>query len=163
MFDFLLYKVKVVLMSLNKCNSRWAIMSIQFLESVCTQQKLVNLRFGLKPKCAVRLLVSVKNQTKSEIINVPWSGSLYIEMWLCWSRHVCVVAVGVIAARDALLTFMVGGTKFDEAKKVLENMGKNIIHCGPVGTGQVCIVVMLQYVHQLTDWLSTWCNVPLNT
>jgi len=46
---------------------------------------------------------------------------------------------------------MVGGTKFDEAKKVLENMGKNIIHCGPVGTGQVCIVVVLQYVHQLTD------------
>lgn len=52
---------------------------------------------------------------------------------------VCVVCAGVIAARDALLTFMVGGTKFDEAKKVLENMGKNIIHCGPVGTGQVCL------------------------
>jgi len=34
---------------------------------------------------------------------------------------------------------MVGGTKFDDAKKVLENMGKNIIHCGPVGTGQVRI------------------------
>jgi len=34
---------------------------------------------------------------------------------------------------------MVGGTKFDEAKKVLENMGKNVIHCGPVGTGQVCV------------------------
>ena len=49
----------------------------------------------------------------------------------------CVVAIGVLAARDALLTFMVGGNKFDEAKKVLENMGKNIIHCGPVGTGQV--------------------------
>jgi len=46
--------------------------------------------------------------------------------------------VGVVAARDALLTFMVGGSKFDEAKKVLENMGKNVIHCGPVGTGQVC-------------------------
>jgi len=45
--------------------------------------------------------------------------------------------IGVVAARDALLTFMVGGQKFDEAKKVLENMGKNIIHCGPVGTGQV--------------------------
>jgi len=45
---------------------------------------------------------------------------------------------GVVAARDALLTFMVGGEKFDEAKKVLDNMGKNIIHCGPVGTGQVC-------------------------
>ena len=69
----------------------------------------------------------------------------------CWSLSsrfgiiemgVCVV-VGVIAARDALLTFMVGGTKFDEAKKVLENMGKNVVHCGPVGTGQVCVIVTL--------------------
>ena len=51
--------------------------------------------------------------------------------------RLCVVTVGVVAARDALLTFMVGGTKFEEAKKVLENMGKNVIHCGPVGTGQV--------------------------
>lgn len=46
------------------------------------------------------------------------------------------VSGGVVAARDGLLTFMVGGKKFDEAKKILENMGKNIIHCGPVGTGQ---------------------------
>jgi len=56
-------------------------------------------------------------------------------------------SVGVIAARDALLTFMVGGEKFDEAKKVLENMGKNVIHCGPVGTGQVHISVMLQVMY----------------
>ena len=55
----------------------------------------------------------------------------------------CVI--GVVAARDALLTFMVGGSKFDEAKKVLENIGKNIIHCGPVGTGQVCNVVSVLY------------------
>jgi len=59
---------------------------------------------------------------------------------------VYVVDVGVVAARDALLTFMVGGTKFDEAKKVLENMGKNVIHCGPVGMGQVCFTLMLSYV-----------------
>jgi len=48
-----------------------------------------------------------------------------------------------------LLTFMVGGTKFDEAKKVLENMGKNIIHCGPVGTGQVS--VRSSFITWLTD------------
>jgi len=42
---------------------------------------------------------------------------------------------------------MVGGEKFDEAKKVLENMGKNVIHCGPVGTGQVHISVMLQVMY----------------
>ena len=59
------------------------------------------------------------------------------------------VLVGVVAAKDALLTFMVGGTKFDEAKKVLENMGKNVIHCGPVGMGQVRIMI-IQYSVLLT-------------
>ena len=54
-----------------------------------------------------------------------------------------------------MLTFMVGGTNFDEAKKVLENMGKNIIHCGPVGMGQVCIMTTLRSV-KLTK--SFWVN-----
>lgn len=33
---------------------------------------------------------------------------------------------------------MVGGPteKFDEAKALLDCMGKNIVHCGKVGTGQ---------------------------
>ncbi|CAI9735651.1 3-hydroxyisobutyrate dehydrogenase, mitochondrial-like [Octopus vulgaris] len=48
------------------------------------------------------------------------------------------VSGGILAARDALLTFMVGGTEsgFAESKKVLDLMGKNVIHCGPSGTGQ---------------------------
>ncbi|EDV20896.1 uncharacterized protein TRIADDRAFT_50898 [Trichoplax adhaerens] len=48
------------------------------------------------------------------------------------------VSGGVVAARDALLTFMVGGPeeKFDEVKSILDCMGKNIVHCGKVGTGQ---------------------------
>lgn len=48
--------------------------------------------------------------------------------------------LGVVAARDALLTFMVGGPEkyFEQAKALLSNMGKNVVHCGPVGTGQVC-------------------------
>jgi 3-hydroxyisobutyrate dehydrogenase len=46
------------------------------------------------------------------------------------------VSGGTVAARDGLLTFMVGGKKFDDAKKILELMGKNIINCGPCGTGQ---------------------------
>lgn len=48
-------------------------------------------------------------------------------------------STGVNAARDAALTFMVGGpeTSFIEAKAVLDNMGKNVIHCGAVGNGQV--------------------------
>jgi 3-hydroxyisobutyrate dehydrogenase len=46
---------------------------------------------------------------------------------------------GVNAARQALLTFMVGGpeSKFPEAQEILQNMGKNVVHCGAVGTGQV--------------------------
>ena len=46
---------------------------------------------------------------------------------------------GVNVAKQALLTFMVGGpeTSFDAAKSILENMGKNVVHCGAVSTGQV--------------------------
>lgn len=48
------------------------------------------------------------------------------------------VSGGVNAARDAGLTFMVGApaVSFDAAQKYLSAMGKNIVHCGPVGTGQ---------------------------
>jgi 3-hydroxyisobutyrate dehydrogenase len=37
------------------------------------------------------------------------------------------------------LTFMVGGENegFKQAEKILQHMGKNIIHTGAVGTGQV--------------------------
>lgn len=45
----------------------------------------------------------------------------------------------MVAARDALLTFMVGGHEagFARGKTILEKMGKNVVHCGPSGTGQV--------------------------
>jgi 3-hydroxyisobutyrate dehydrogenase len=50
----------------------------------------------------------------------------------------CPVSGGVVAARDAGLTFMVGGLvgDFERAKVILSHMGKNIVHCGPTGTGQ---------------------------
>lgn len=46
------------------------------------------------------------------------------------------------AAKQALLTFMVGGpdSKFPEAQEILQNMGKNVVHCGAVGTGQVGVL-----------------------
>ncbi len=55
----------------------------------------------------------------------------------------------MIAARDATLTFMVGGNdeNFPQAENILRNIGKNVMHCGAVGTGQVLI---LYY-----DWHST--------
>jgi 3-hydroxyisobutyrate dehydrogenase len=51
----------------------------------------------------------------------------------------CFQFSGVNAARDAGLTFMVGGSEncFKSAEKFLSIMGKNVVHCGPVGTGQV--------------------------
>ena len=55
------------------------------------------------------------------------------------SIYCYILSLGVVAARDALLTFMVGGPDkyFAPAKDLLSNMGKNVVHCGPVGTGQV--------------------------
>lgn len=48
------------------------------------------------------------------------------------------VSGGVNAARDAILTFMVGSPEesFENAKELLDCMGKNVVHCGAVGTGQ---------------------------
>ncbi|KAK7092221.1 hypothetical protein V1264_008007 [Littorina saxatilis] len=48
------------------------------------------------------------------------------------------VSGGVNAARDAGLTFMVGSPdqSFGKVKEILDKMGKNVVHCGSVGTGQ---------------------------
>ncbi|KNC77976.1 3-hydroxyisobutyrate dehydrogenase [Sphaeroforma arctica JP610] len=49
------------------------------------------------------------------------------------------VSGGVGGAENGTLTFMVGGDdeSFAKAKEVLTDMGKNIVHCGGVGTGEV--------------------------
>ncbi|HDS0919663.1 TPA: 3-hydroxyisobutyrate dehydrogenase [Pseudomonas putida] len=49
------------------------------------------------------------------------------------------VSGGTGGATAGTLTFMVGGTPsdFELARPVLEAMGKNIVHCGAVGNGQV--------------------------
>ena len=49
------------------------------------------------------------------------------------------VSGGVTGADAATLTFMCGGDKksFDKAKPILASMGKNIVHCGNAGLGQV--------------------------
>uniref|UniRef100_A0A2P2HY37 3-hydroxyisobutyrate dehydrogenase n=1 Tax=Hirondellea gigas TaxID=1518452 RepID=A0A2P2HY37_9CRUS len=50
----------------------------------------------------------------------------------------CPVSGGVNASKDGTLTFMVGGpaNEFVAANELLSCMGKNIVHCGDVGTGQ---------------------------
>lgn len=49
------------------------------------------------------------------------------------------VSGGVSGAENATLTFMVGGetADFEAARPILEAMGKNIVHCGGPGNGQV--------------------------
>jgi 3-hydroxyisobutyrate dehydrogenase len=49
------------------------------------------------------------------------------------------VSGGTVGAEAATLTFMVGGDEnaFVVAKPILEKMGKNVVHCGAPGTGQV--------------------------
>ena len=46
---------------------------------------------------------------------------------------------GVTAAKGGTLTFMVGGKDeaYEKAAKILQHMGKNVIHTGATGTGQV--------------------------
>jgi len=49
------------------------------------------------------------------------------------------VSGGVGGAENATLTFMVGGESrdFEAARPVLQAMGKNLVHCGASGNGQV--------------------------
>ena len=45
---------------------------------------------------------------------------------------------GVLAANAGTLTFMVGANEaadFEKAKNLLLDMGKNVTHCGKVGSG----------------------------
>lgn len=52
------------------------------------------------------------------------------------------VSGGILAAKSATLTFMVGGPaqQFAIAEQLLEHMAKNVVHCGSVGTGQAAKV-----------------------
>jgi 3-hydroxyisobutyrate dehydrogenase len=49
------------------------------------------------------------------------------------------VSGGVAGAEAGTLTFMVGGAaaEFEAAKPILQCMGKNVVHCGASGNGQV--------------------------
>ncbi|GLU37378.1 3-hydroxyisobutyrate dehydrogenase [Pseudomonas sp. NBRC 100443] len=52
------------------------------------------------------------------------------------------VSGGTLGAANGTLTFMVGGAldDFERARPVLAGMGKNIVHCGGAGNGQVAKV-----------------------
>lgn len=48
------------------------------------------------------------------------------------------INLGVNSAKNASLTFMVGGKEkdYEAAKELLLCMGENVVHCGSIGTGQ---------------------------
>lgn len=63
------------------------------------------------------------------------------------------VSGGTAAAQAGSLTFMVGGKAedFERAKPILDAMGKNIFHAGPLGNGQVAKICnnMLLAIHMV--------------
>lgn len=91
------------------------------------------------------------------LLEAAQSGSLFIDcstIDVSTSRNVAKTAIdlgrqidfldapvsgGVPGAEKGTLTFMVGGTEdgFRRAENILRCMGKNIVHCGPAGNGQV--------------------------
>lgn len=79
---------------------------------------------------------------KALYLDAPVSGGgricLVMQIFYFYFQHVS----GVMAAQNALLTFMVGGDAkaFAECEPILQLMGKNIVHCGRVGTGQAAKV-----------------------
>lgn len=63
------------------------------------------------------------------------------------------VSGGVTAAEAGTLTFMCGGSEaaFEMGKEILKDMGKNIFHAGPSGSGQVAKMCnnMLLAIHMI--------------
>ncbi|MGI8944523.1 MAG: 3-hydroxyisobutyrate dehydrogenase [Qipengyuania sp.] len=63
------------------------------------------------------------------------------------------VSGGIAAANGGTLTFMVGGTgqAFERARKVLDPMGKAVIHAGDAGAGQTAKICnnMLLAIHMI--------------
>jgi 3-hydroxyisobutyrate dehydrogenase len=77
----------------------------------------------IDPTVAKQVREEIVRAGRGEMIDAPISG-------------------GVGGAEKGTLTFMVGGeeTAFTQARPLLESMGKNIVHCGANGTGQVAKV-----------------------
>lgn len=72
----------------------------------------------------------------------PCIVSAYLDVTCKPILIILCIYLGVMAAKNATLTFMVGGpeAKFPEAKELLSLMGKNVVHCGGVSSGQVCVI-----------------------
>lgn len=79
------------------------------------------------------------------------------------------VSGGTGGAAAGTLTFMVGASAelFATLKPVLEQMGRNIVHCGEVGTGQIAKIcnnlllgISMIGVSRPWPWATRWASTP---
>lgn len=79
------------------------------------------------------------------------------------------VSGGTGGAAAGTLTFMVGASAelFATLKPVLEQMGRNIVHCGEVGTGQIAKIcnnlllgISMIGVSKPWPWAMRWASTP---
>ena len=67
--------------------------------------------------------------------------------------------IGVNGAKAGTLTFMVGGSEaaFAALQPILAVMGKNIVHCGPVGHGQIAKICNNMLLgHYALDYINAY-------
>jgi 3-hydroxyisobutyrate dehydrogenase-like beta-hydroxyacid dehydrogenase len=89
--------------------------------------------------------------TREMATKVRASGGEYLDAPIARTRQ---------AAEDGTLSIMVGGEKqaFEQGRPILECMGSEVTHCGPVGAGQVVKIlnnmVLFQTVHALSEALA---------
>lgn len=91
------------------------------------------------PSFSPRLVACVRIRTVSAIFGSGGLSLLTAQLLNLVVLPRMVSPIGVGGAQAGTLTFMVGGPKdeFEAAKEYLKDMGKNIVHCGDAGTGQV--------------------------
>lgn len=90
-----------------------------------------------------REIAAIATDKNSDYLDAPVSGGKNRSIF-----NSTYFTLGVAKARDAQLTFIVGGSEdgFSRAKPLLGYMGTNVIHCGGSGCGQavkICNNMML--------------------
>ncbi|KJS20961.1 MAG: 2-hydroxy-3-oxopropionate reductase [Hoeflea sp. BRH_c9] len=89
--------------------------------------------------------------TKEMAARVRAAGADYLDAPIARTRQ---------AAEDGTLSIMVGGdiSAFERVRPILECMGSDVTHCGPVGAGQIVKIlnnmVLFQTVHALSEALA---------
>lgn len=113
----------IVLMLPNSPHVESVIMDEHGLFEVLTEDSLIIDMSSIAPEVTKRLAKRVREKGAT-LIDAPVSG-------------------GETGAINGLLTIMVGSDEkdFNKILPLMETMGKNIVHCGDVGSGQVVKVV----------------------